>query len=118
MKNRKLWMLGTAVVGMTLLCFSTKVVAQEQPGGPDVGQQGEFNGEHVDTGAAALDTGPEATTEAAEGLETSALKSATLKGKAQFLSSTVLPANNAEDLNVEQQLDLQEIAGPEVVELK
>ncbi|HKV42489.1 MAG TPA: hypothetical protein VJX67_25030 [Blastocatellia bacterium] len=59
MKSRLLWMLGLAVVGGALVCFSSAAVAQESQSEPNVGQQGEYNGQHVDTGVAARDTGPE-----------------------------------------------------------
>ncbi|HKV42490.1 MAG TPA: hypothetical protein VJX67_25035 [Blastocatellia bacterium] len=120
MKSRLFWMLGVAVVGGALVCFSPAAVAQQTQAGPNVGQQGEFNGEHVDTGAAALDTGPEATAEPAETLKESDLKSAALKVKAPSsgITGKVLPGKSVEDLNVEQILDLQEIAGPDIVEMK
>ncbi|MGH9395768.1 MAG: hypothetical protein ACRD18_02810 [Terriglobia bacterium] len=117
MKSRLLWMLGSAVVGASLLCFSPSAIAQQSKAGPNVGQQGEFNGEHVDTGAAAMDTGPETAMEPAEGLEAPALKKGTLKVKAlpSTIPGKVQPIESTQDLNIEQTFDLQEIMGPDVI---
>lgn len=117
MKYSPIWMLGTATLGVTLLCYAPMAAAQQSQTGPNVGQQGEFNGEHVDTGAAALDTGPETTMEAAESLTKAATPLAALKGRATAASSAGILSNKAgQDLNLEQSLDLQEIAGPDLAE--
>ncbi len=117
MKYNPLWMLGMTALGVTLLCYAPTAAAQQSQTGPNDGQQGEFNGEHVDTGAAALDTGPETTIEAAETLTKTATPIAALKGKATAMSSAGILSNKAgQDLNLEQSLDLQEIAGPDLAE--
>lgn len=135
MKTRLLWMLGSAVVGAWLVLFSPSAMAQKPTAtaGPNLGQQGEFNGEHVDTGAAALDSGPEMGAEATEGLENEALQAETLKTKASSpairglsvkkpssvtATGKLQPLKSTQDLNIEQVLDLQEIMGPDMAEMR
>lgn len=115
MKNRFGWMLAPAVLGAFLI-FAQPAVAQVA--GPDVGQQGEFNGEHADTGAAALDTGPE-TAEPVEA--TASLKASPSAVRTTVTSplvagpsaATALAPGSEQDLNVEGDFDLQEIGGPD-----
>jgi hypothetical protein len=123
MKNRLAWFLAPAVLGAFLYLYPQSAVAQ-QPSTtpPDLGQQGEFEGEHVDTGAAALDTGPEAAEAPEAGEATEATESVKLSpstvgsivtGAAASRPSgaTVQGAGSTQGLNVEGDFDLQEIAG-------
>lgn len=118
MKYSPLLMLGVATAGVALLCYTPVAAAQQSQTGPNVGQQGEFNGEHVDTGAAALDTGPEATMEAAESLTKTATTLAVLQGKAPTAATSagILSGKPGQNLDLEQSFDLQEIAGPDLAE--
>jgi hypothetical protein len=118
MKNRLSWFLAFAVLGACLCLYTQPAAAQQPTPGPDQGQQGEFNGENVDTGAAALDSGPEAVEgpEAAEGAEGTENPEALSPVTA---NTTVIPAGvsaatnpgSAQNLDVEGDFDLQEIAG-------
>jgi hypothetical protein len=92
------------------VCLSSKsAVAQNAT---DLGQQGEFEGEHVDTGTAALDTGPEMAegpelgeaTEATKSMELSPSTVGTTVTHAAAsvpAAATVQGAGSTQDLNVE-----------------
>jgi hypothetical protein len=116
MKRRFVWLLAPAVLGIGLY-FSQPAMAQQ-----DLGQQGEFDGEHVDTGPAAPDAGPEAPEategiEASEGVATSPATLATTATKPAVMAgaaSSVLGSSSAQDPNVEGNFDLQEITGTDV----
>ena len=112
MKNRLIWFLAPAVL-VVFLCFSTQpAMAQASVPGPDQGQQGEFNGENVDTGAAALDTGPEATELSEAGVEANESPLAL----STHISAVGTTASTAQDLDVDDgavndgDFDMQEIA--------
>lgn len=109
MKNRLIWFVAPVVLGVFLcLCLYTQpAMAQAPATGPDQGQQGEFNGENVDSGAAALDTGPEATELPEAGVEAKESPSAL----STHISAIGTTAPTAQDLDVEGDFDLQEIAG-------
>lgn len=97
------------------MCFySPSAIAQQASSGPDVGQQGENVGDHVDTGAAALDSGPELN----EGPGANErLESDTAASLAPVTASTaVLPAapGSSQDADIEGNFDLQEIAGTDI----
>jgi hypothetical protein len=127
MKNRLIWFLGPTVLG-AFLCLYTQPAMAQAPA-PDQGQQGEFNGENVDTGAATLDSGPEAA-EAPEATEAPESAEAPESGMGAELSpvtasTAVIPAGvsttgpgSDQSVDVEGDFDLQEIAGTDTPELK
>jgi hypothetical protein len=109
MNNRLSWFVAPVVLGALLCLYSQPAMAQAS--GQDQGQQGEFNGENVDTGAAALDSGMEA----AETPEAGELPEAGVDAKESLSAAS---AHNAiagatevetQDLNAEADFDLQEI---------
>ena len=123
MKIRLVWFLAPAVL-VAFLCFCTQpAMAQAPP--PDPGQQGEFTGENVDTGAAALDTGPEATELSEAGVEaneTTESPEAGVEAKespsalSTHISAVGTTSPTAQDLDVDDgavndgNFDLQEIS--------
>ena len=118
MKNRLIWFLAPAVL-VVFLCFSTQpAMAQASVPGPDQGQQGEFNGENVDTGAAALDTDPEATelSEAGEANDAGGETMESPSSLSTHISAVGTTASTAQDLDVDDgavndgNFDLQEIS--------
>jgi hypothetical protein len=124
MKNRLSWFLAFGVLGVCLCLYTQPADAQQPTPGPDQGQQGESNGDNVDTGAAALDSGPEAvegpeTVEGPEAAEASEAAEAPEALTPVTANTTVIPAGvsaatnpgSAQDLDVEGDFDLQEIAG-------
>ncbi len=123
MKNRINGFLGLAVLGACLCLYTQPATAQQPTPAPDQGQQGEFNGENVDTGAAALDSGSEAVEgpEAVEGAEAAEAPAALSPVTA---NTTVIPAavsaatnpGSTQDLDAEGDFDLQEIAGTDIPE--
>ena len=112
MKIRLVWFLAPAVL-VAFLCFCTQpAMAQAPAPTPDPGQQGEFTGENVDTGAAALDTGPEATESPEAGVEAKESPSAL----STHISAVGTTSPTAQDLDVDDgavndgNFDLQEIS--------
>jgi hypothetical protein len=119
-KKRLVWFLIPAALGAFLGIGSHSAVAQQRSG-PDLGQQGEFEGEHVDTGAAAFDIGTEAAEapamgEAIESVKTSPSTVSTTLVPAGTRAATDQGLGSTQDLNVEGDFDLEEIAGADVVE--
>jgi len=106
MNNRLNWFVAPVVLGAFLCLYSQPAMAQAS--GPDQGQQGEFNGENVDTGAAALDSGMEA----AETPETGAEAKESLSAVSAHAAAVgVTEVGGTKDVNAEGDFDLQEIVG-------
>ena len=117
MKNRLVWFLAPMVLAAFLCLYAQPAMAQQPTSGSDQGQQGEFNGENVDTGAAALDAGPEATElPEVEGPEATELPEVGVEAKESPIAAVGTPAPTAQDLIVDGDFDLQEIAGTDVPE--
>ena len=124
MKSRTSWFLALAGLGAALCLYTQSAVAQQPKPGPDQGQQGEFNGENVDTGVAALDSTPEAVeapevVEGAEATETAAALSPVTAHTAVIPTalSVATSPKSAKDIAVEGDFDLQEIGGPDIAEM-
>lgn len=111
MKHRVLSLLIATTFVLFVYLYSPVAMGQQATSGTDVGQQGENVGDHVDSGAAALDSGPELN----EGPEANErLESDTAASLAPVTASTaVLPATagSSHDADIEGNFDLQEIAG-------
>ncbi len=129
---RHLNWLAVAVALGAFIALGALPASAQKPAPTDQGQQGEFNGEHVDTGAAALDNGPEVA-ETGEAASATALLKSSHSVSAGLLSRSKAPAGTAagmrraaatgkatpkvaalttnQDLNVDGNFDLQEIAG-------
>jgi hypothetical protein len=123
MKNRISWFLALAGMGAYLCLYAQSAVAQQSKSGPDQGQQGEFTGENVDSGAAAVDAGPEAVegpevAEGAEATETAAVLSPVTAHTAVVPAALSIATNpkSAKATAVEGDFDLQEISGPDTAE--
>ena len=125
MKNRLVWFLAPMVLAAFLCLYAQPAMAQQPTSGSDQGQQGEFNGENVDTGAAALDTGPEATELSEAGVEaneTTESPEAGVEAKespsalSTHISAVGTTSPTAQDLDVDDgavndgNFDLQEIS--------
>src|ERR1700724_799722 len=117
MKNRISWFLALAGMGACLCLYAQSAVAQQSKSGPDQGQQGEFTGENVDSGAAAVDAGPEAVegpelAEGAEATETAAVLSPVTAHTAVVPAALSIATNpkSAKATAVEGDFYLQEIS--------
>ncbi len=132
MRIRLPWWVVLGAAGAFLSLSFQRVIAQQKTGGPDVGQQGEFQGEHVDTGAAALDSGPEAaepgealeSAELGENGETLKTEDSTLKSRVTKPSSGNLSVKGSRsgwsdpDVDLEGEFDFQEISGLDTPQLR
>ncbi|MFY9527344.1 MAG: hypothetical protein WBC04_17030 [Candidatus Acidiferrales bacterium] len=130
MRSRLTLFLPPALLGAFLLIVPSSVNAQ-QSGTTDQGQTGEFNGEHVDTGAAALDQGPEVP-EVSEHEAASAqiparmtlptrnlrttLSRATTATRASSLSTKAQRSMKSTDVDLN--FDLEEIMGAQIEEIR
>lgn len=137
MVKRLNW-LAVAVALGAFIVLGVRQASAQKPAPADQGQQGEFNGEHVDTGAAALDKGPEVA-ETGEAPETAAVlktahsvsagilarsrASSKIAGSIRRAAVTgkstpkVASSTTNQDLNVDGNFDLQEIAGLNVEQI-
>jgi hypothetical protein len=115
MRSRLTLFLPLALLGAFLLIVPKSVRAQ-QPGPVDLGQTGEFEGEHVDTGAAALDQGPEVP-ELGES-ETAPLGTTLSRAATPASSFSAHAERSLESTEADLQFDLAEIMAVQIEEIR